>query len=167
MHPVPVANSRIVECGGRGVLQTISSYSPVRSYPHERRSRSPSEGGIDERIDAMRYSFGNNRILEKRGSSFSPPMAHRVTPTERCKTLHYFDFEHRKGKSHCTIPPLSVFIRVPSVVEQLRDTCSQQILGNCSPESISTTREPPIVLFITTVPGCCATTSPTITASRP
>ncbi len=31
--------------------------------------------------------------------------------------------------------------------------CHQQILGNCSPESISTTRLPPILVVITTTPG--------------
>ena len=36
----------------------------------------------------------------------------------------------------------------------------QQILGNCSPASIVTTRWPPIRVRITTIPGCSSTTSP-------
>ena len=39
--------------------------------------------------------------------------------------------------------------------------------GNCSPESISITRVPPICVVIVTMPGCSATTSPMTVASLP
>ena len=41
----------------------------------------------------------------------------------------------------------------------------QQILGNCSPTCMSTTRVPPMPVRATTTPGCCATTWPMMTAS--
>jgi hypothetical protein len=45
--------------------------------------------------------------------------------------------------------------------------CRQQILGSCSPDNISTTLEPPIRLFMMTVPGCPFVTSPITAASVP
>ncbi|MDB6066440.1 MAG: hypothetical protein JWR26_2648 [Pedosphaera sp.] len=42
---------------------------------------------------------------------------------------------------------------------------AQQMRGNCSPESISTTRVPPTRVFIVTYPGCSPTTSPMTAAS--
>ena len=43
----------------------------------------------------------------------------------------------------------------------------QQMRGNCSPNITSNTRVPPICVFISTMPGCSATTSPMMAASRP
>ena len=45
--------------------------------------------------------------------------------------------------------------------------CTQQIRGNCSPLSMSTTRRPPMRLRRKTLPGRSATTSPMIAVSRP
>ena len=43
----------------------------------------------------------------------------------------------------------------------------QQILGSCSPASMVTTRSPPTRDRSITMPGCSATTSPTIAAFLP
>ena len=43
----------------------------------------------------------------------------------------------------------------------------QQMRGNCSPESMSTTRDPPTRVFMVTIPGCFSTTSPMIADSFP
>jgi anti-sigma regulatory factor (Ser/Thr protein kinase) len=43
----------------------------------------------------------------------------------------------------------------------------QQILGNCSPVSMSTIRQPPMRLRMATLPGCSSTTSPMMAASCP
>ena len=51
-------------------------------------------------------------------------------------------------------------------IAQLTPT-SQQILGSCSPVSMSTIRKPPTVVFINTLPGWSATTSPMIADSWP
>ena len=69
--------------------------------------------------------------------------------------------------SAMTRAPVALGPAAASVARHEHRDERQQILGNCSPESMATTRSPPISDRSVTIPGCSDTTSPMIAAFRP
>ncbi len=58
-----------------------------------------------------------------------------------------------KCLSCCQIMSMTVANYSTAIVEVLNALSHQQILGSCSPDNMSTTRDPPMEVLITTAPG--------------